>query len=221
MIGGEWVRGPHANPPFTLTPYIAPRPARSYLADNDAQPCGAGSLLSSASSRHPLWLTNMGLARLLGLCALAPVAAGAQPPPDAAQRPPPPYSTAPHIFYNVFFDTGSSRIDRIDAVILDNVVAGVVEAGGGLLIEGHADRVGPRQANYRLSCARARAVRDYVLARGVQPSRIRLHAYGEDRPKRETPDEVADPINRAVDLMQVLPPQEVRALEDSTGPDDC
>ncbi len=49
-------------------------------------------------------------------------------------------------------------------------------------IEGHCDERGTREYNLALGERRATAARDYLLAQGVDPARIRVISYGKDRP---------------------------------------
>ena len=49
-------------------------------------------------------------------------------------------------------------------------------------IEGHADERGTREYNIALGARRAQAVRDYLIARGVEASRMRTVSYGKERP---------------------------------------
>jgi len=50
------------------------------------------------------------------------------------------------------------------------------------VIEGHADERGTREYNVALGARRAAATRDYLLARGVEASRMRTISYGKERP---------------------------------------
>jgi outer membrane protein OmpA-like peptidoglycan-associated protein len=49
-------------------------------------------------------------------------------------------------------------------------------------IEGHTDNVGGEAHNMRLSQKRAEAVRDYLVAKGVSPSRLEAIGYGPTKP---------------------------------------
>ncbi|MBI4274482.1 MAG: peptidoglycan-associated lipoprotein Pal [Rhizobiales bacterium] len=49
-------------------------------------------------------------------------------------------------------------------------------------IEGHADERGTREYNIALGARRSQTVRDYLAARGVNPSRMRTISYGKERP---------------------------------------
>jgi len=51
-----------------------------------------------------------------------------------------------------------------------------------LIVEGHADIVGSDEYNYWISGARAAAMKSYLVSRGINAERIRIHAYGKDRP---------------------------------------
>lgn len=49
-------------------------------------------------------------------------------------------------------------------------------------IEGHADERGTRNYNLALGDRRAAAARNYLVALGIEPSRITTISYGEERP---------------------------------------
>lgn len=49
-------------------------------------------------------------------------------------------------------------------------------------IEGHADERGTREYNLALGARRAMAVKGFLAANGVSPSRIRTISYGKERP---------------------------------------
>jgi peptidoglycan-associated lipoprotein len=49
-------------------------------------------------------------------------------------------------------------------------------------IEGHADERGTREYNISLSARRATVVRSFLIAQGIESSRISTIAYGKERP---------------------------------------
>lgn len=51
-----------------------------------------------------------------------------------------------------------------------------------VIIEGHADERGTREHNLALGDRRANAVKDYLVAIGISPERIKTVSYGEERP---------------------------------------
>jgi peptidoglycan-associated lipoprotein len=52
----------------------------------------------------------------------------------------------------------------------------------GVMVEGHADERGTREYNIALGEKRASAVRNYLIANGVEPSRLQTISYGKERP---------------------------------------
>lgn len=58
-----------------------------------------------------------------------------------------------------------------------------------VLITGYTDRSGDPAANLRLSEARAKAVRDHLLQRGIAPERLLVNFYGDSRSEGRDPGE--------------------------------
>jgi len=67
-------------------------------------------------------------------------------------------------------------------------------------VDGHADTMGPKAYNLRLSLQRAQAVADHLAARGVARERMEVRGFGEERLAVPTPDETAEPRNRRVEI---------------------
>lgn len=65
-----------------------------------------------------------------------------------------------------------------------------------ITIEGHADERGTREYNLALGERRANAAKDYLVALGVSPDRIRNVSYGEERPVALGSNEAAWAQNR-------------------------
>ncbi|OKH89504.1 peptidoglycan-associated lipoprotein Pal [Thalassospira sp. TSL5-1] len=51
-----------------------------------------------------------------------------------------------------------------------------------VLVEGHTDERGTREYNLALGERRANSAKDYLIALGVDPSRIETISYGKERP---------------------------------------
>jgi outer membrane protein OmpA-like peptidoglycan-associated protein len=107
------------------------------------------------------------------------------------------------ILENVEFATGSIQLQPESHSIL-NQVALVLKANPDIKhvrIEGHTDGTGPREMNVELSKARAHAVRQYLIKRGVRPGRLASEGYGPDRPlvKERTEEDRAK--NRRVEFV--------------------
>jgi peptidoglycan-associated lipoprotein len=73
-----------------------------------------------------------------------------------------------------------------------------------VIIEGHADEQGTREYNLALGARRASAVQQYLISKGVAPSRIQTVTYGKERPIAVCSDESCYAQNRrAVTVLQV------------------
>ncbi len=51
-----------------------------------------------------------------------------------------------------------------------------------MVVEGHADERGTREYNLALGERRANAVKNYLVAVGVSPSRVTTISYGKEQP---------------------------------------
>jgi peptidoglycan-associated lipoprotein len=104
----------------------------------------------------------------------------------------------------ILFDTDSYSIDDQDRTVLDSQVA-YLQANPGIrvTIEGHCDERGTREYNLALGDRRANAAKNYLAARGVDPSRMSVISWGKERPEATGSDESAWAQNRRA--VTVLP----------------
>ncbi|WBQ10125.1 peptidoglycan-associated lipoprotein Pal [Hyphomonadaceae bacterium ML37] len=65
-----------------------------------------------------------------------------------------------------------------------------------VLIAGNADERGTREYNLALGARRANAARDFLVAQGVDPSRIQTVSYGKERPTCRQSTEQCWSVNR-------------------------
>lgn len=83
----------------------------------------------------------------------------------------------------VFFETDSSDLTASARATLENQASWLATyTSVGVTIEGHADERGTREYNLALGERRANAVKNYMIALGVSPSRITTLSYGKERP---------------------------------------
>ena len=95
------------------------------------------------------------------------------------------------------------RIDPDSHPIMDQIALALrkhrelerIEVGG------HTDNTGPRDFNMRLSRARARSVRQYLLGRGIPPGRLSAQGYGPDRPIGDNETDEGRAKNRRVEFI--------------------
>ncbi len=71
-------------------------------------------------------------------------------------------------------------------------------------IEGHTDSTGSIQLNTRLSAARARSVRTYLIGKGVEPGRLRAAGFGPSVPIASNETVSGRALNRRVEF-RILP----------------
>jgi peptidoglycan-associated lipoprotein len=119
--------------------------------------------------------------------AAAPAPEPTPPPPAAAPapapRPAPQQFEATSELRMIHFDFDKSDIRPDDAKILDANARWLSANPKQLvLIEGYCDERGTNEYNLALGERRARATMNYLVARGVQASRISTISYGEERP---------------------------------------
>ena len=97
----------------------------------------------------------------------------------------------------VYFGFDSSELNADSQMMLDRQAAFLnVNPTLVVIVEGHADERGTREYNLALGDRRAVAVRDYLLAKGLNAARIRTVSYGKERPVIEGSNDTAWSKNR-------------------------
>lgn len=101
------------------------------------------------------------------------------------------------IFRNVLFATGAYLLPKDAAVELDKLVQ-VLTENPGLKVEisGHTDNVGKAEDNVRLSSNRARAIVEYLQAKGISSERLSYKGYGATQPVADNSTEEGRAKNR-------------------------
>jgi OOP family OmpA-OmpF porin len=100
----------------------------------------------------------------------------------------------------VQFGKGSARLIRASRRVLDKM-AEMIKSGprdGVIRVEGHADRTENRRAV--LSLKRSRAVCRYLIAKGVDASRLKAVGLGSTRPLAPSTSPAGRQENRRVDF---------------------
>jgi OOP family OmpA-OmpF porin len=83
---------------------------------------------------------------------------------------------------NLEFDLGKAVIRERSFASLDKVAEILVNKNFSLKLAGHTDNIGSDAANLRLSKDRAESVKEYLVSKGANPSRIEATGYGESQP---------------------------------------
>jgi len=101
----------------------------------------------------------------------------------------------------VRFATGSAQLEPKSQASLDRVARSLkLNPTVVIGIAGHADSTGTSVTNKRLSMARANAVRDYLIGKGVSPGRLEVRGYGSRQPVANNNTWAGRAENRRVDL---------------------
>ncbi len=99
------------------------------------------------------------------------------------------------------FASGKSDIPADNKAILDLAVAKMAEIkDAGLQITGHTDSQGNAEMNKKLSESRANAVRDYLVSKGVDASRLATAGMGPDQPVASNATEQGRFQNRRIEF---------------------
>ena len=97
----------------------------------------------------------------------------------------------------VFFDYDKFNVRPDQRSVLDKQVAWMkANPSVTVVVEGHCDERGTREYNLALGERRSTAVRDYLVARGIDASRVDTISYGKERPVAFGGDEAAWSQNR-------------------------
>jgi peptidoglycan-associated lipoprotein len=119
----------------------------------------------------------------LGACASNPVDPNAQAGVGGAAAPGSAQDFVVNVGDRVFFESDSSELTVQARSTLDKQAMWLGRYNRySFTVEGHADERGTREYNIALGARRAQSVRDYLVARGVESSRMRTISYGKERP---------------------------------------
>ena len=160
--------------------------------EENFQPChGAASRDAFCATPHKLG------------AAMAP-----KPVPKAEIAPPP--ARAPS-FFLLYFTFDSDKLTATGETVVNAAVMGARKIRTtDFAVTGHPGRVGLDEYNMDLSLRRANAVREALVARGINPARISVAGQVEIEPTVASSEDVSEPAVRRVELI-VLKQNEVPA----------
>ena len=100
----------------------------------------------------------------------------------------------------VYFDYDRFDIRADAATTLDASAATLSGSTTPVRLEGNADERGTTEYNMALGEKRAKAVRDYLVSKGIAADRIEAVSYGEEQPVCKEQSEDCYQQNRRVDV---------------------
>lgn len=108
------------------------------------------------------------------------------------------------ILSGVSFRTGSSQVTPASMAVLNRVAEALIaNPTVKVEIQGHTDNSGARASNLRISQNRANSVRQYLISKGVDGSRLVAKGYGPDQPITSNTTQAGRTQNRRVELKQI------------------
>jgi outer membrane protein OmpA-like peptidoglycan-associated protein/tetratricopeptide (TPR) repeat protein len=105
------------------------------------------------------------------------------------------------ILKNIFFDTGEATL-RPESISELNELLAFLNENNTLKVEisGHTDSVASDDYNLRLSDRRAKAVVDYLIAKGISKDRMVAKGYGETQPISSNDTDEGRQLNRRTEM---------------------
>lgn len=105
------------------------------------------------------------------------------------------------VLKNIFYETGSKELNSSSEVELDKLVQ-LLKDNPTLRIQinGHTDAVGKAADNLALSNARAQAVVDYLVKKGIQAARLKFKGFGATQPIADNNTEEGRAKNRRTEV---------------------
>jgi outer membrane protein OmpA-like peptidoglycan-associated protein len=106
------------------------------------------------------------------------------------------------IHFILYFKTDSTELTDESRKLLEEILATTLtRKSTDVSVVGHTDRLGTRDYNFKLGLERAGLVKQILVAQGIDPEYIDVTSHGEDNPLVKTDDEVAEPLNRRVEVV--------------------
>jgi len=174
-------------------------PRRTLLGSVPALALACAPILTSAAQPAPQSAPNAVLSQQQIEEALHPPATRSFTPRGLTRR-----DAAQSVSLNIQFAHNSSALQTEAAAQLNQLLAALTSASlrkDRFQVAGHTDTKGAPQFNKRLSLRRAQAVRDFLVAKGMDAQRLDTVGYGADR--LLNPDRPEDPRNRRVEIVDL------------------
>ncbi|MBE7176643.1 MAG: OmpA family protein [Mucilaginibacter polytrichastri] len=101
---------------------------------------------------------------------------------------------------NVHFGFDRKSLSEADMAELDRVAKLLIDNNGSIKISGHADAVGTYLYNWKLSAARSKTVKEYLVSKGADESKIAATEFGDTKPIASNKTKSGRQKNRRVEM---------------------
>lgn len=108
----------------------------------------------------------------------------------------------PSTVFIMHFNSGSTELTNKSLQLIPEILEEIKsQKSNHVSVIGHTDTVASIEYNRKLSRLRAKSVADVLVSRGVDRAIIEIEFYGKEKLLIETPDGVAEPRNRRVEII--------------------
>ncbi|MBU1180980.1 MAG: OmpA family protein [Proteobacteria bacterium] len=106
------------------------------------------------------------------------------------------------VSFVMYFNSGSATPTKKSMQLIPEILETIKsQKATDVIVVGHTDTVASVEYNKKLSERRAKAVSAALVSKGVDKAMIEIEYYGEEHLLVETPDEIAEPGNRRVEII--------------------
>jgi len=114
------------------------------------------------------------------------------------------------------FEYNSSELTQSSYAALDSIAALFMRSAGlRYEVQGHSDSIGSAKYNELLSGARAAAVRNYIISKGVSGASVVAIGYGSAKPVAGNETEKGRAANRRVEILLIESQEKYERLKES------
>lgn len=105
------------------------------------------------------------------------------------------------VINNIFFNSGKWKLKNESSPELERLVSFLIKNPKiRIELSGHTDDIGEQEDNIILSQKRVESIKQYLVKRGVEFTRINTFGYGESRPINDNSTEEKRALNRRVEF---------------------
>jgi len=102
---------------------------------------------------------------------------------------------------DLYFDTGKTSLNSSSKDVLDILITALNEFSDvNVIIETHTDSSGDNEVNMKMTQDRLASIKSYLIDHGIDQSRVKSKAFGENQPKFKNDNATGRAKNRRVEF---------------------